>query len=961
MRFVFKILLMVSCFILACANFSHSSQLQPRLIWEGWAEIPLDRDGPQSLVDYLKLNEPLLETFRRSPKMFRETTNDFGNAHNYFGRYEKAMNYYDISLSAAKEMGDLWSEGIVLSNIGTVYHAQGDYNKANDLYEQALAISQRFENVKVEGIVSGNIGAICHARGEFSKAESLYEKAFDISKRVPSHKHEDTDIKGQGINLGNLAILYRDWGKFSKALETYVKALQIKIRNGDVSGQGATLAEMARIYADWGQNDKAEDYFNKALQKKTASQDKRGEAEVLIMLGSFYATTNRLTDAVNAVKRGLEMWKGMGISTVWPESVLANIYMEQGQLENAESLTRKKPIPVVKARIQFQKGEYNKTLNEYKSILQSAEKNRKSEDLFVAYNGLASVYESMGDNKLSEKCYQMAFDLTEEMRSGIEPNQRDRFFEVRLNGFSRVDPYKGLARIKQKMGKTDEAFKITEFAKARVFSESISKRSEQVTFNVPQQVLTNDQEINDKLNALKLNRQRALEKENLSLANSLEPKVSELQQTLSTQVQMLRNKYPIFAAAKYPEPMDVQQQNLRSDEWAIVYDVSEPGILIFLLHGNSLVDAIFKPTPKKELLGLIRRFKEQFEATSIDDLNKKLASFDVETSQKLAQTLIEDFIGKLPNNSNVIVVPDDCLALIPFEALLVQKDSSGVNGSGPVDSNKTVFLGERYQLSYTPSITSLSLSRVNRNAAPPSEKLLVVADPVYDLSDQRAQASSNSEISSSQKEFFGNLMATVEDNSLGYFKFRRLPETALLASNLSNVYGPKIDKLSGMSANKADLLNLLSSDQNTYQWVVFATHGFFDKNLSGLREPFLALTMVPPGTDGFLKMSDVMSLRINTDLVALTACQSGLGKELSGEGIMSMGRAFQYSGARSVLMSLWSVVEKPSVMLVESFFKNLKKTKNKSEALKLARQEVRSSGYDHPFFWASFILVGEKD
>ena len=134
MRFVFKILLMVSCFILACANFSHSSQLQPRLIWEGWAEIPLDRDGPQSLVDYLKLNEPLLETFRRSPKMFRETTNDFGNAHNYFGRYEKAMNYYDIYLSAAKEMGDLWSEGIVLSNIGTVYHAQGDYNKANDLY-----------------------------------------------------------------------------------------------------------------------------------------------------------------------------------------------------------------------------------------------------------------------------------------------------------------------------------------------------------------------------------------------------------------------------------------------------------------------------------------------------------------------------------------------------------------------------------------------------------------------------------------------------------------------------------------------------------------------------------------------------------------------------------------------------------------------------------------------------------
>jgi CHAT domain-containing protein len=94
-------------------------------------------------------------------------------------------------------------------------------------------------------------------------------------------------------------------------------------------------------------------------------------------------------------------------------------------------------------------------------------------------------------------------------------------------------------------------------------------------------------------------------------------------------------------------------------------------------------------------------------------------------------------------------------------------------------------------------------------------------------------------------------------------------------------------------------------------------------------------------------------------VVALTACETALGEQVSGEGIMSMGRAFQYAGARSVLMTLWSVEEKASVLLVDSFFRNLKGGKGKCEALALARAKIRSEGYEHPFFWSAFILAGE--
>ena len=123
----------------------------------------------------------------------------------------------------------------------------------------------------------------------------------------------------------------------------------------------------------------------------------------------------------------------------------------------------------------------------------------------------------------------------------------------------------------------------------------------------------------------------------------------------------------------------------------------------------------------------------------------------------------------------------------------------------------------------------------------------------------------------------------------------------------------------------------------------------------------LVLLDQPQGTYGILRSSEVMGLKLNADIVALTACQTGLGRHISGEGTMGMGRAFQYAGAKSVLMSLWSVSENASVLLVESFFKHLKGGKNKLEAIKLARDEIRKAGFDHPFYWAPFILVGEVD
>jgi CHAT domain-containing protein len=336
-----------------------------------------------------------------------------------------------------------------------------------------------------------------------------------------------------------------------------------------------------------------------------------------------------------------------------------------------------------------------------------------------------------------------------------------------------------------------------------------------------------------------------------------------------------------------------------------------------------------------------------------------LKKFDPELGQSLYKNLLSRVLTDVPKGAPLVIIPDGVLAVLPFEALVIGGKANWKEGAKGAYTEGLTFLGYVYPVSYYQSINSLTLVRgVKRKAG---KRMLVIADPVFHMQDVRAQGAKETRLASEQGRAFPVLMASIEGASEGGFKFSRLAKTKALGEGLQKLYGNQMELCADLKANKEYFLKTIGPRLSQYGSIVFATHGLFSTKIPGIREPFLALTMVPPGTDGFLTMSDVMSLKMNADVVALTACQTGLGKDLSGEGVMSMGRAFQYAGARSVLMSLWSVAEDSSVILTESFFRNIKEGKSKLESLKLARDEIRKAGYDHPFFWASFVLVGEVD
>jgi len=387
----------------------------------------------------------------------------------------------------------------------------------------------------------------------------------------------------------------------------------------------------------------------------------------------------------------------------------------------------------------------------------------------------------------------------------------------------------------------------------------------------------------------------------------------------------------------FAQPLQFDQLALKEDDWLLVFGLSDQGVIIYLMNGRKIITVSFKPIARDELGELVHTFRKPLETA-------ELSKFDLVSGKKIADLLLQDILGHLPKNTPVIIVPDGVLNLLPFESLVL-------NSGGEIKKDKGIsyavsgveFFGDRNPVSYVQSLTALTLARTLKRSGPPADKVLVMADPVYSLSDSRSQQAGGDQKIASKNEW----------------KLNRLPATGELARALAEMHKGKVDIFAGLDASKSNLLNKIAPTLGIYDAVVFATHYNAGTVIQGVTEPVSFLTMVPPGTDGFLRMSEIENLKMNCQIAVLLGAQSAVGKVRGAEGLMSMARAFQLAGARCVLASLWPVTEKPSVQLVEGFFRHIKLGKNKSEALGLARHDIRKAGYDHPFFWAPFILIGE--
>jgi CHAT domain-containing protein len=275
----------------------------------------------------------------------------------------------------------------------------------------------------------------------------------------------------------------------------------------------------------------------------------------------------------------------------------------------------------------------------------------------------------------------------------------------------------------------------------------------------------------------------------------------------------------------------------------------------------------------------------------------------------------------------------------------------------PTSLPKLVYAIDEYPISYYQSASVLTLQRGLHIIRTKEKTFFGLGDPVFGNDDQRSEKLRGTIIVAKQDTSLPDITGTEGTKDAGYH-FSRLPNTEKEVREVSRLFS-NARLLIGLDASKG---NLQKEDLTSRRYVLFSTHGILGNEIPYVRQPALVLNLVGNNKeDGFLTASEIFNMNLNADLVGLSACQTGLGIQAAGEGVVGLSRAFMYAGTDSVLVSLWSVSDESTYKLMVKFFEGLKQGKDKMTALAEAKQYLRANGYDNPFYWAPFILMGEAN
>ena len=317
---------------------------------------------------------------------------------------------------------------------------------------------------------------------------------------------------------------------------------------------------------------------------------------------------------------------------------------------------------------------------------------------------------------------------------------------------------------------------------------------------------------------------------------------------------------------------------------------------------------------------------------------------------ELSKLILEPVSKHLPSKKRVVVVGDDALQYIPFQSLTVSAQANKML----VDTHQTVSL---------PSASVLaSLRKTKEQRQVPPKQLAMVADAVFQNDDKRVTSQSQTLSVENAESNDQRSNADLANNIARSFdlSLTRLPGTRREAQAIAALFSPaETVQAYDFDANKEFATN---PELSQYKIVHFATHGILNSDRPELSGLVLSLfNEQGEAKNGFLRLYDVFNLDLPVDLVVLSACETGLGKEIKGEGLVGLTRGFMYAGANKVLVSLWNVNDDATAELMTHFYQLMVVNElSPAQALQGAQQKIREQPkWQHPAYWAAFTLQGD--
>ena len=876
--------------------------------------------------------------------------NNIGSVYDALGEKQKALDFYNQSLLIVREFGNHSNEATALNNIGGVYYALGEKQKALSFYNQALSLRRALNDQSGEADTLNNIGTVYDALGEKQRALDFYNQALPLYRAVG-------DRGGEATTLNNIGAVYSYLGEQQRALELFTQATHLFRAIKDRSNEAMALNNMGRAYHQLGENQKALDFYNQALLLKRAVADRGGEATTLNNISSVYIDLGEKQKAIEFYNQALLLFRT--VSDRKNQAVaLSNIGRVYGQLgDNRKALDL-----------------YNQSLSLFRTV-----RNRSGESDALSNIGFAE--RSLGRLNESRVHMEECLKIRESLRTEVVSKElRASYFASIQNDYEfYVDLL--MQQHRQEPGKNHhaEALRSSERSRARSFLELLTEARADIKQGVDAALLARERSAQQRLNA-----KAEAQFKRLAGATS-EAQVATIKQetdreidALTTELQQvqtqIRQASPRYAALTQPQPLsvaEIQQQALDTEtllleyalgaERSFVWAVTPTGLASYELPKREVIE-----TAAREVYALMTarnlepKDPETKEPETKEQKQARVAAAErayPAAAARLSQMLLAPVAQHL-GKQRLVIVADGFLHYLPFGAL----------PDPTVKAATWQPLLVEHEVVNLPSASTLAvLRRELKGRAPAAKTLAVIADPVFTRADERfrAGAAPVAKVAARPEPTLRELAnaqvvrklipSASGDLDIKRLKYTRDEANALLALVPANERMQALD----FDATRA----LVESERlSQYRYVHFATHGLADSERAELSTIVLSLFDAQGRTvDGFLRAHEVFNLNLPAELVALSACETGLGKQVKGEGLVSLTRGFMYAGAARVVVSLWAVNDKATAELMAGFYrKMLNEGQRPAAALRAAQLELwKTKKWQAPYYWAAFTVQGE--
>jgi CHAT domain-containing protein/tetratricopeptide (TPR) repeat protein len=779
------------------------------------------------------------------------------------------------------------------------------------------------------------LGELDFARFEFEGALQYFQEARSLAQNLHA-----TSFEADAASLSG--VVYFLFGERKEAMESWATARSIYHAENLIWTEANLLSSMGCLSAAGGEIQSAKQLLGDAIKLFAEASDSVSEATTLLLLGTLDLQEQRYDDALRICTRVFDL-SSSDSASMWGPVPLT--LMRGGALSCKGAIHH------------LAEHDLDQALREYKDALSAFQSVNLLDAQVSSLSSIARAEADLHDVKKASEDLDKALTLIEATGATLTaPQGRMNYFSQKDSIYNQyIQLLMERSRMEPASGFDFRALTVSEQGRARLFLESLREARANILKGIKPDLLNARKSIEAGLAAVterKLLR-RAPPASDEGMAEERELRQLELQfQIIESQI---RASNPEYAALTRFSPLAREEMLglLPKDTSLLEYYLGSPKSYLWSLSSEGLTSYTLPDI--QDIRRLSRQFSDSLTAQIAQRNRPAMSAPSTDEPTILASKALSKVLlppGSISGSKKLLIVADDALHAVPFAAL------------SESDANSKLYkpLLENHEIVMLPSIAVGALiNNAPRGNNPPAKSLAIFADPVFDALDQRVHRLGETAPPTVRSETARLTRAIREagltDNGI---RLPRLLFTRMEADEISKVAGPSL-QMKALDFD-ASLENVTAPGLAEYKIIHFATHALLNDEhpeLSGL--VFSLVDAAGRPRNGFLKLQDIYNLDLRADLVVLSACSTARGKELRGEGMVSLVRGFMYAGVNRVLASLWDVDDYATSELMREFYRSMLVEKlTPSAALRKAQLAMlRSTALSSPRYWAPFILQGD--